>query len=90
MKMTSMRESLPFARGELASLLLQTYRLIPETGAYADGSVERKHGSGSGRLGLGATADPNEPSQYDNVYTSYRKQRSTTYHSSMSVRATTR
>ncbi|KAJ6373438.1 hypothetical protein OIU76_027724 [Salix suchowensis] len=62
----------------------------PETGAYADGSVERKHGSGSGRLGLGATADPNEPSQYDNVYTSYRKQRSTTYHSSMSVRATTR
>ncbi|KAJ6406019.1 hypothetical protein OIU84_009696 [Salix udensis] len=62
----------------------------PETGVYADGSVERKHGSGSGRLGLGATADPNEPSQYDDVYTSYRKQRSTTYHSSMIARAVTR
>lgn len=57
----------------------------PETGAYADGSVDRK--SGSGRLGLGATANPNEASQYDDVYTSYRKQRSTTYHSSMSARA---
>lgn len=63
----------------------------PETGAYADGSVERKPGStGSGRLGLGATADPNEASQYDDVYTSYRKQRSTNYHSSMSARAATR
>ncbi|KAL6212622.1 hypothetical protein ACLB2K_017840 [Fragaria x ananassa] len=30
----------------------------PETGAYADGSVDRK--SGTGRLGLGATANPNE------------------------------
>ncbi|TXG62412.1 hypothetical protein EZV62_013775 [Acer yangbiense] len=63
----------------------------PETGTYADGSVERKPGSGgSGRLGLGATANPNEVSQYDDVYTSYRKQRSTTYHSSMSARAATR
>ncbi|EEF34416.1 RNA binding protein, putative [Ricinus communis] len=63
----------------------------PETGTYADGSVERKPGStSSGRLGLGATADPNEASQYDDVYTSYRKQRSTTYHSSMSARAATR
>ncbi|KDP33406.1 hypothetical protein JCGZ_06977 [Jatropha curcas] len=63
----------------------------PETGAYADGSVERKPGcTGSGRLGLGATADPNEASQYDDVYTSYRKQRSTTYHSSMSARASTK
>lgn len=63
----------------------------PETGTYADGSVERKPGSsGSGRLGLGATANPNEASQYDDVYTSYRKQRSTTYHSSMSARAATR
>lgn len=60
----------------------------PETGAYADGSVDRK--SGSGRLGLGATANPNEVSQYDDVYTSYRKQRSTTYHSSMSARAATK
>ncbi|GAV71153.1 Surp domain-containing protein [Cephalotus follicularis] len=63
----------------------------PETGTYADGSVELKPGSsGSGRLGLGATAHPNEVSQYDDVYTSYRKQRSTTYHSSMSARASTR
>ncbi|KAL5782848.1 hypothetical protein ACOSP7_007877 [Xanthoceras sorbifolium] len=63
----------------------------PETGTYADGSVERKSGSGgSGRLGLGATANPNEVSQYDDVYTSYRKQRSTNYHSSMSARAATR
>ncbi|KAJ4826147.1 hypothetical protein Tsubulata_030554 [Turnera subulata] len=60
----------------------------PETGSYADGSVERK--GGSGRLGLGATADPREASQYDDVYTSYRKQRSTNYHSSMSARAATR
>lgn len=59
----------------------------PETGAYADGSVDRK---GLGRLGLGATANPNEDSQYDDVYTSYRKQRSTNYHSSMSARATTK
>ncbi|XP_059461042.1 uncharacterized protein LOC132190156 isoform X2 [Corylus avellana] len=60
----------------------------PETGAYADGSVDRK--TGSGRLGLGATANPNESSQYDDVYSSYRKQRSTTYHSSMSARAAAR
>ncbi|XP_015937498.1 uncharacterized protein LOC107463250 isoform X1 [Arachis duranensis] len=63
----------------------------PETGTYADGSVDRKPGSvSSARLGLGATANPNEVSQYDDVYTSYRKQRSTTYHSSMSARAATR
>ncbi|GJT44351.1 calcium homeostasis endoplasmic reticulum protein [Tanacetum coccineum] len=50
----------------------------PETGTFADGSVEKKPGStGSGRLGLGATANPNEVSQYDDVYSSYRKQRST-------------
>lgn len=62
----------------------------PETGIFLDGSVERKPGSsGSGRLGLGATADPNEVSQYDDVYSSYRKHRSTNYHSSMSARATT-
>ncbi|KAK4761920.1 hypothetical protein SAY87_029804 [Trapa incisa] len=61
----------------------------PETGTRADGSVDGR-GSGSGRLGLGATANPNEVSQYDDVYTSYRKQRSTSYHSSMSVRASTR
>ncbi|KAM0973731.1 hypothetical protein ACFX2I_016897 [Malus domestica] len=63
-------------------------QMDPETGAYADGSVDRK--SGSGRLGLGATANPNEASQYDDVYSSYRKQRSTNYHSSMSARASAR
>ncbi|KAK9155858.1 hypothetical protein Sjap_003338 [Stephania japonica] len=63
----------------------------PETGTYPDGTVERKPGSSSsGRLGLGATANPNEVSQYDDVYTSYRKQRSTNYHTSMSARASAR
>ncbi|XP_042478674.1 proline-rich protein 36 isoform X2 [Macadamia integrifolia] len=63
----------------------------PETGTFADGSVERKPGSSSsGRLGLGASANPNEVSQYDDVYTSYRKQRSTSYHSSMSARSAAR
>ncbi|KAL6873745.1 hypothetical protein ACP4OV_013827 [Aristida adscensionis] len=60
----------------------------PETGMRADGSVDSKPGS-SGRLGLGASADPNEVSQYDDVYSSYRKQRSTTYHSSITSRSTT-
>lgn len=62
----------------------------PETGTYPDGSVDRKHGSSSGRLGVGATADPNEVSQYDDVYSSYRKQRSTNYHTTMSSRSVTR
>lgn len=62
----------------------------PETGTLPDGSVERKPGSvSSGRLGLGATANPNEASQYDDVYSSYRKQRSTNYHTSMSARSAT-
>ncbi|KAK6947654.1 CID domain [Dillenia turbinata] len=62
----------------------------PDLGTLDDGSVDHKPGSNSsGRLGLGASANPNEASQYDDVYTSYRKQRSTTYHSSMSARATT-
>ncbi|XP_062229601.1 uncharacterized protein LOC133927248 [Phragmites australis] len=60
----------------------------PETGMRADGTVGSKPGS-SGRLGLGASADPNEVSQYDDVYSSYRKQRSTTYHSSISTRSST-
>ncbi|KAJ1260447.1 hypothetical protein BS78_10G233300 [Paspalum vaginatum] len=60
----------------------------PETGMHADGSVDTKPGS-SGRLGLGASADPNEVSQYDDVYSSYRKQRSTTYHSSITARSST-
>ncbi|CAN4109482.1 unnamed protein product [Withania somnifera] len=63
----------------------------PETGTYADGSIPQKPGSNSsGRLGLGATANPNEPNQYDDVYTSYRKDRSTNYHTSMSARTATR
>lgn len=58
----------------------------PETGMRADGSFDSKPGS-SGRLGLGASADPNEEShQYGDVYSSYRKQRSSNYHSSMSSR----
>lgn len=66
-------------------------QLDPESGTYADGSVERKPGStSSGRLGLGATANPNEVSQYDDVYSSYRKHRSTSYHTSMSARAAAR
>ncbi|CAK9153694.1 unnamed protein product [Ilex paraguariensis] len=63
-------------------------QVAPETGTFADGSVEQKPGStSSGWLGLGATANPNEASQYDDVYYSYRKQRSINYHTSMSARA---
>jgi len=62
--------------------------LNPETGMHADGSVDSKPGS-SGRLGLGASADPNEVSQYDDVYSSYRKQRSSTYHISITARSST-
>ncbi|EMS66638.1 hypothetical protein TRIUR3_04265 [Triticum urartu] len=59
----------------------------PETGMRADGSFDSKPGS-SGRLGLGASADPSEVShQYGDVYSSYRKQRSSNYHSSISSRA---
>lgn len=69
----------------------QSLNVDPDTGTLPDGSVERKPGSSSsGRLGLGATADPNEPSQYDDVYSSYRKQRSSNYHTSMSARASAR
>ncbi|KAG8074867.1 hypothetical protein GUJ93_ZPchr0006g44267 [Zizania palustris] len=59
----------------------------PETGIRPDGSVDSKPGS-SGRLGLGASADPNDIGQYDDVYSSYRKHRSSTYHSSISARST--
>ncbi|CAL9117652.1 unnamed protein product [Musa textilis] len=78
----------PPARKGGACIPPPNLKMDAETGAYADGSVDRKAGSGgSGRLGLGATADANEVSQYDDVYSSYRKQRSTNYHSSMSARA---
>ncbi|KAK4708453.1 hypothetical protein R3W88_029378 [Solanum pinnatisectum] len=59
----------------------------PEIWNYSDGSVEQKPGlNSSGRLGLGATVNPDKSSQYDDVYTSYRKERSINYHSSMSAR----
>lgn len=62
-----------------------------ETNTLPDGSIEHKPGAiSTGRLGLGAVADPNEITQYDDVYTSYRKQRSTNYHTSMSARAAAR
>lgn len=60
----------------------------PETGMLPDGSVAERPGLGGGaRLGLGAVADPTEISQYDDVYSSYRKKRSSNYHSAMSDRA---
>ncbi|EPS58990.1 hypothetical protein M569_15821 [Genlisea aurea] len=61
-----------------------------ETGTSADGSFDRK--SSSGRLGVGASAaDVNDSStQYDDVYSSYRKQRSTNYHSTMNARSSAR
>ncbi|KAJ7518744.1 hypothetical protein O6H91_20G006200 [Diphasiastrum complanatum] len=63
----------------------------PDTGTLPDGSVELRPGvTSTGRLGLGAAADPNEVTQYDDVYTSYRKQRSTNYHTSLSARAAAR
>ncbi|XP_024401408.1 uncharacterized protein [Physcomitrium patens] len=62
-----------------------------EVGTMQDGSLEHRPGmTSSGRLGLGASADPNEVTQYDDVYTSYRKQRSTNYHTTLSARAAAR
>ncbi|CAN1156949.1 Calcium homeostasis endoplasmic reticulum protein [Linum perenne] len=85
------RERSPIRKGGTCIPPPLNLQVDPETGTYADGSVERKPGSvGSGRLGLGATADPNEASQYDDVYTSYRKERSTNYHTSMSAKAAAR
>lgn len=66
-------------------------QIDPETGTLPDGSLEHRPGmTSSGRLGLGASADPNEVTQYDDVYTSYRKQRSTNYHTTLSARAAAR
>ncbi|KAK6160780.1 hypothetical protein DH2020_004161 [Rehmannia glutinosa] len=82
---------LPVRKGGACIPPPPSLNIDPDSGTLADGSVERKPGSsGSGRLGLGATADPNEASQYDDVYSSYRKQRSTNYHTSMSARASAR
>lgn len=79
------RES-PVRKGGACIPPPKNLQIDPETGTYPDGSVDRKNG-GSGRLGLGASADPNEESQYDDVYSSYRKQRSSNYHTTMSTRA---
>ncbi|XP_024517616.1 calcium homeostasis endoplasmic reticulum protein isoform X2 [Selaginella moellendorffii] len=66
----------------------QMQQVDPQTGTLPDGSLEHRPGmTSTGRLGLGAAADPNEATQYDDVYTSYRKQRSTNYHTSLSARA---
>jgi hypothetical protein len=66
-------------------------QIDPETGTLPDGRLEHRPGmASSGRLGLGASADPNESSQYDDVYSSYRKQRSTNYHITLSARAAAR
>ncbi|GMH24327.1 hypothetical protein Nepgr_026170 [Nepenthes gracilis] len=63
----------------------------PDTGTYADGTGDYKPGSnGSGRLDLGATENPKEASQYDDVYTSYGVRKSTAYPSSVGARAGTR
>uniref|UniRef100_A0A803MCW8 Calcium homeostasis endoplasmic reticulum protein n=1 Tax=Chenopodium quinoa TaxID=63459 RepID=A0A803MCW8_CHEQI len=63
----------------------------PPPNLQLDAERETESGSfSSGRLGLGATANPNEASQYDDVYTSYRKHRSSNYHVSMSTRTGTR
>lgn len=60
----------------------------PPSNLQSDAERETETGSfGSGRLGLGATVNLNEASQYDDVYTSYRKHRSSNYHVSMSARA---
>lgn len=56
----------------------------PETGTLPDGSVEDSRGSG--RLGLGANTEVEE-TQYDDLYSSYRKSRSSNYHVNMSIRA---
>ncbi|KAI7982167.1 hypothetical protein LOK49_LG15G01936 [Camellia lanceoleosa] len=80
----------PVRKGGACIPLPPNLQVDPETGTYADGSVERKPGSSSsGRLGLGAAPNPNEVSQYDDVYSSHRKQRSSNYHTSMSARAAT-
>ncbi|KAL0294554.1 UNVERIFIED_CONTAM: hypothetical protein Scaly_3119400 [Sesamum calycinum] len=64
----NMIESFPARKGGACIPPPPSLNIDPDTGTLADGSVERKPGSSSsGRLGLGATADPNEPSQYDDV-----------------------
>ncbi|CAL5366824.1 unnamed protein product [Camellia sinensis] len=80
----------PVRKGGACIPPLPNLQVDPETGTYADGSVERKPGSSSsGWLGLGAALNPNEASQYVDVYSSYRKHRSSNYHTSMSARVAT-
>ncbi|XP_078437389.1 SWAP (Suppressor-of-White-APricot)/surp RNA-binding domain-containing protein [Wolffia australiana] len=66
---------------------------IPPPSALLQGDTEfteERRGGGGGRPGLGAAAEPGEVSQYDDVYSSYRKQRSSSYHTSMSARSSVR
>ncbi|GBG79333.1 hypothetical protein CBR_g29483 [Chara braunii] len=74
--------------GPFGGLGLGMMTVDPETGTLPDGSVAIRPGMiTSGKLGLGAMSDPNEITQYDDVYLSYRKQRSTNYHTSLGLRA---
>ncbi|GJP50924.1 hypothetical protein CLOM_g10076 [Closterium sp. NIES-68] len=59
----------------------------PETGMLPDGSVVQKPGMGGARLGLGAAVEADAPSQYDDVYSSFRRMLSSSYHTSISERA---
>ncbi|CAI5490993.1 unnamed protein product [Closterium sp. Naga37s-1] len=45
----------------------------PETGMLPDGSVVQKPGMGGARLGLGAAVEADAPSQYADVYSSFRR-----------------
>ncbi|KAH9607490.1 hypothetical protein KSS87_017422 [Heliosperma pusillum] len=63
---------------------------IPPPASLQSGTDTEPASFGSGRLGLGASSTSNEGSQYDDVYSSYRKNRSSNYHTSMSVRAATK
>ncbi|CAI5521681.1 unnamed protein product [Closterium sp. Naga37s-1] len=59
----------------------------PETGMLPDGSVVQKPGMGGARLGLGAAVEADAPSQYADVYSSFRRMLSSSYHTSISERA---
>eukprot|EP00271_Cylindrocystis_brebissonii_P016827 TRINITY_DN413_c5_g1_i1.p1 TRINITY_DN413_c5_g1~~TRINITY_DN413_c5_g1_i1.p1 ORF type:complete len:787 (-),score=157.24 TRINITY_DN413_c5_g1_i1:325-2685(-) len=72
----------------------------PETGTLPDGSVAERKGPGGQKLGeragLGAHSANDEEeeesvlTQYGDLYSSYRKSRSSNYHTSLSVRAANR
>eukprot|EP00899_Mesostigma_viride_P022306 jgi/Mesvir1/325/Mv22733-RA.1 len=59
----------------------------PDTNTLIDGSVQERPGVKVPMyLGLGAKADPTERDDLDDMYSSYRKQRSSTYHQFMGQR----